>query len=165
MLCYYGKAARLGDLTKEEYEQAMDGLGWSTLGDAIAKKDALLPASVDADLFMEVYAYVHSSLCPGQRARNAPIEEAIPILEEMFSSHPNPPGAAHGLSFVAFLRDYTGSRVITRDQWNLFLEFAQLAAPDLSNFTPDGIDDGSWPSLIDEYVAHARHARQQSPKP
>ncbi|KAI7885954.1 potentiating neddylation domain-containing protein [Mucor mucedo] len=47
--------------------------------------------------------------------------------------------------FVAFLQEKKPVRVINRDQWQSFLEFA---ASDISNYD----ESSAWPVLFDEFV-------------
>lgn len=39
--------------------------------------------------------------------------------------------------------------VVTKDTWDLFYDFVKQTRGDLRNFE----DDGTWPTLIDEFVA------------
>jgi len=39
---------------------------------------------------------------------------------------------------------------VTKDTWDLFYELIKQTRGNLANF----VDDGSWPSLIDEFVAY-----------
>lgn len=39
-------------------------------------------------------------------------------------------------------------KALPRDTWDLFYELVKTTNGDLKNF----VDDGSWPSLIDEFV-------------
>lgn len=42
----------------------------------------------------------------------------------------------------------SGIRGISRDTWNMFLNFTQVIGPDLSNYS----EDEAWPSLFDTFV-------------
>lgn len=54
--------------------------------------------------------------------------------------------------FTQFLRTEKGGRSISKDVWNLFLEFSQTIDPEFAEFD----EDAAWPSLIDEYAAHVK---------
>lgn len=42
----------------------------------------------------------------------------------------------------------SGVKGISRDTWNMFLNFTQVIGPDLSNYS----EDEAWPSLFDTFV-------------
>uniref|UniRef100_A0A3Q3FQY9 DCN1-like protein n=1 Tax=Labrus bergylta TaxID=56723 RepID=A0A3Q3FQY9_9LABR len=50
------------------------------------------------------------------------------------------------LDFLA--ENPSGIRGISRDTWNMFLNFTQAIGPDLSNYS----EDEAWPSLFDTFV-------------
>lgn len=52
----------------------------------------------------------------------------------------------HWLDFLA--ENPSGIRGISRDTWNMFLNFTQTIGPDLTNYS----EDEAWPSLFDTFV-------------
>ncbi|KAI7887225.1 hypothetical protein K492DRAFT_121582, partial [Lichtheimia hyalospora FSU 10163] len=54
--------------------------------------------------------------------------------------------------FLTFLQEKCPVRVVNRDQWQSFLEFAATVSPDLSDYD----ETSAWPVLFDEYVEWKR---------
>ncbi|KNC48744.1 defective in Cullin neddylation protein DCN1, partial [Thecamonas trahens ATCC 50062] len=109
---------------------------------------------MDAAEFRNLYAFAHEFGRASKSQRNVGKDVASAMLQLLFTGRSD---AAHVPTFVAFLAsDACKARVVTHDEWLCFAEFNQLAAADASNYTEDGIDDGSWPGLIDAYVEWLR---------
>ena len=64
-------------------------------------------------------------------------------------------------TFAEFLETQEALKVITKDQWNSFFEFATTIAADTSNYD----EDGAWPLLFDNYVEwlRSRSTRVEGP--
>lgn len=60
--------------------------------------------------------------------------------------------------WLEFLTE-TSRKAITRDTWNLLLDFSLMIDEEMSNYD----EEGAWPVLIDEFVEYARR-RIQRPK-
>lgn len=59
------------------------------------------------------------------------------------------------LDFLA--ENPSGVRGISRDTWNMFLNFTQAIGPDLSNYS----EDEAWPSLFDTFVEWEMERRKR----
>lgn len=79
----------------------------------------------------------------GQRSLQRDI--AIALWRLVFTQD-TPAILEHWLDFLA--ENPSGIRGISRDTWNMFLNFTQTIGPDLSNYS----EDEAWPSLFDTFV-------------
>lgn len=79
----------------------------------------------------------------GQRSLQRDI--AIALWRLVFTQD-TPAILEHWLDFLS--ENPSGIRGISRDTWNMFLNFTQAIGPDLSNYS----EDEAWPSLFDTFV-------------
>lgn len=79
----------------------------------------------------------------GQRSLQRDI--AIALWRLVFTQD-TPAILEHWLDFL--VENPSGVRGISRDTWNMFLNFTQTIGPDLSNYS----EDEAWPSLFDTFV-------------
>lgn len=79
----------------------------------------------------------------GQRSLQRDI--AIALWRLVFTQD-TPAILDHWLDFL--VENPSGIRGISRDTWNMFLNFTQTIGPDLSNYS----EDEAWPSLFDTFV-------------
>jgi len=108
----------------------------------------------DEGLFKQVYLYTYGfARTPGQKSLS--LETAIEYWKLLL-------GGKFVLvdSWIAFLQEKHG-KSIPKDTWNMLYDFVRLANEDPSLGSYD--DEGAWPSLIDQFVAHqkALAAQQQ----
>jgi len=59
---------------------------------------------------------------------------------------------------LKFLDERAAQRPITKDTWDLLLEFSMTIKPDFTNYD----HDGAWPTLIDDFVEYAKAQQSQS---
>jgi len=96
--------------------------------------------------FKEIYKYTFRfAKDPG--ARNLKFEMAIPLWEIILKDK-----FPYLKDWLEFLDKHPNKSDITKDSWEMLLEFNLQTKGDLSNF----VDDGAWPSIIDEFVEHLK---------
>lgn len=88
----------------------------------------------------------------GQRSLQRPI--AIALWRLVFTLD-TPPVLEHWLHFLS--ENPCGVRGISRDTWNMFLNFTQSVGSDLSNYS----EDEAWPSLFDSFVEWETERRRR----
>uniref|UniRef100_A0A1I8A7W8 Defective in cullin neddylation protein n=1 Tax=Steinernema glaseri TaxID=37863 RepID=A0A1I8A7W8_9BILA len=146
ILAWKLKAVTQCEFSEEEFR---DGL-LAMRTDSIEKLQAKLPAlneeiSNDAKSFRALYSYAFE-FGRSCAQRTLPIDVAFAywdmLFDERYVLYPQ---------FKAFL-DEKKQKGISKDQWNLVLDFMLSVKPDLSNYD----SDGAWPVLLDEYVEYAK---------
>lgn len=80
----------------------------------------------------------------------------------------SPPGPTLHMTSINWLDEYTNylreswNKSVNKDMWNQTLEFFLKALVDESlSFWSE---DGAWPGVIDEFVAHVKQKRAESPE-
>lgn len=88
----------------------------------------------------------------GQRSLQRGI--AVALWRLVFTQD-TPPVLERWLDFLS--ENPCGVRGISRDTWNMFLNFTQSIGPDLSNYS----EDEAWPSLFDSFVEWETERRRR----
>lgn len=103
----------------------------------------------DPQLFRQVYSYSFG-LSLDENQKSLPAEVACALWKVLLSPTTTSTndesfsfGYAHLDRWLEFVR---GGRAVSRDTWNLFLDFIQIP---LEQYDPNG----AWPVLIDDFVA------------
>ncbi|TKR80860.1 hypothetical protein L596_014851 [Steinernema carpocapsae] len=123
--------------------------------DSIDKLRAKLPSlndevNNDAKSFRDLYSYAFN-FGLNAKEKTLPIDVALAywnmLFENRYSLYP---------VLEKFLYDRK-QKGISRDQWNLVLDFMNDVKPDLSNYDTEG----AWPVLLDEFVEYVREQQQK----
>ncbi|KNC47561.1 calcium-binding EF-hand domain-containing protein [Thecamonas trahens ATCC 50062] len=152
VMCHTMGVARMGYISKTEFEAGMVSLAASSLDDlavAISRRKAQLAASTSG--FAALYEYAFAFAKEEPRKKIVDLASACAMLELVMSMR-SESDRKRTDAFVAFLTsDSCTARALNHDQWSSWLDFIDEIAPDLSNWE----DDGPYPVLFSEYVAHA----------
>ncbi|KAI9230615.1 MAG: Cullin binding-domain-containing protein [Piptocephalis tieghemiana] len=129
--------------------------GWARYGadtlDAQAKSIPKLREEMnDPSIFRQVYTFAFTyGLSPGQRS--LPLDSAVAFWEILL-----PEKFTLLDAWINFVQTHH-QRAISKDTWNLLLEFALTVGDNLDEYDPNA----AWPVLIDEFVENYRENRQQ----
>ncbi|RNA24813.1 DCN1 1 [Brachionus plicatilis] len=146
VLAWKFKAQVQGEFSKEEFYNAMNELGCDSI-EKLRNKIYQIDAELNNDLnkFKDLYHFTFNfGKNPSQKSLD--LEDAVEywkmILNEKFS---------YLNLWIDFLNEHH-KKSISKDTWNLLLEFAININRDFSNYD----EEGAWPVLIDEFVEYAR---------
>jgi len=147
------EAETLGEFSKKEFVEGFKGLRCETITDIKERLEALRAELFDERAFKEFYQYIFN-YAKGAEAKVLDLEMAIElwklVLKERFQFLE---------LWTRYLREFH-KRAISRDTWNLLLEFAKNINANMSNYD----DEGAWPVLIDDFVNWARPQIQTNDK-
>ncbi|XP_040571874.1 DCN1-like protein 3 [Lepeophtheirus salmonis] len=158
ILAWKCKAERMCRLTRLEFIEGLKSLG---ADDVASLKRHLTACSVRVNevqesssnfsynaSFRDLYRFTYKfGLEPGQRI--LPTEMATSLWQLVFSQRTS----SQSLNIILpkwfhFLKIHPFIRGISKDTWNMFLNFLEIVGSDLSSYD----DTEAWPSLLDDFV-------------
>jgi len=149
ILAWQLKAEVQGYFSRAEWLRGVGSLHADSPILLLARLDSLLTqlhAAKTSPAFRDFYKFsFRFSRTPGQKSLES--ESVVALLPMVLGvDHP------HCVGLTTFLEASPTIRGFNEDQWTSFLLFSNEIKPDFSNFDPDG----AWPSMLDDYVTHAR---------
>ncbi|GAA6020352.1 hypothetical protein JCM10207_002077 [Rhodosporidiobolus poonsookiae] len=150
-LAWFTKAPTMGKFAKKPWVEAWAGARADTLERQRDHVAQLRTQLADPDTFRKVYNHAFDyAKQEGQKSMQFEIAQElwnllIPL--DPASSFP----AEHLGWWLSFLEE-KGAKAVSKDTWNLFLEFVRTIDPAFKQYD----EEAAWPSLIDDFVAYAR---------
>ncbi|XP_016424614.1 DCN1-like protein 3 [Sinocyclocheilus rhinocerous] len=158
VLAWKFQAATMCKFTRKEFVDGCKAIQADSIPGICSRFSMLLEESRGEESFKDLYRFTFQfGLDAEQGQRSLQRSIAIALWRLVFTLD-TPPLLEHWLDFLS--ENPCGVRGISRDTWNMFLNFTQSIGQDLSNYS----EDEAWPSLFDSFVEWEaeRRRREQS---
>ncbi|GBG26548.1 Defective in cullin neddylation protein 1 [Hondaea fermentalgiana] len=147
---YFG-AANMLVYTKEEFVRGMQAMGVDTLDKLKQKIPDLRAELKDDELFKEIYFFAFGWACPpGQKSMQT--ETAVALWKLLL------PERFELLDTWTKYIEQNRKHAISRDEWQLLLQFAKATDKDLNGYD----ENEAWPVLIDEFAEYVKNNTDSS---
>ncbi|XP_076827060.1 DCN1-like protein 3 [Brachyhypopomus gauderio] len=155
VLAWKFQAATMCKFTRKEFVEGCRAIQADSLQGICLRFSALMEESRGEESFKDLYRFTFQfglDADEGQRSLQRSI--AIALWRLVFTLD-TPPVLERWLDFLS--ENPCGVRGISRDTWNMFLNFTQSIGPDLGNYS----EDEAWPSLFDSFVEWETERRRR----
>ncbi|KAM4526852.1 DCN1-like protein 3 isoform 1-T2 [Fundulus diaphanus] len=146
VLAWKFQAATMCKFTRKEFVDGCKAMRADSIKGICSRFPCLLLEARGEENFKDLYRFTFQfGLDADEGQRSLQRDIAIALWRLVFTQD-TPAILEHWLDFLA--ENPSGVRGISRDTWNMFLNFTQAIGPDLSNYS----EDEAWPSLFDTFV-------------
>ncbi|XP_053550538.1 DCN1-like protein 3 [Bombina bombina] len=155
VLAWKFQAATMCKFTRREFFDGIKAIDADSIEGICSKFPSLLAEAKQEDKFKDLYRFTFQfGLDSEEGQRSLHREIAIALWKLVFTQN-KPLVLDQWLDFL--IENPSGIKGISRDTWNMFLNFTQVIGPDLSNYS----EDEAWPSLFDTFVEWEMERRKK----
>jgi len=138
-------ASTIGEFTKSEWTEGLTLLKCDTIEKLKAKMSSLREVLSQEQEFKDFYNFVFM-YGKENTQKSLDLEMAIMLWKLILK------GKFQFLDMWTSWLEENRKNSISKDEWQLLLDFANVIDPDMSNYNPEE----AWPVLIDDFVAYGR---------
>ncbi|XP_029102589.1 DCN1-like protein 3 [Scleropages formosus] len=156
LLAWKFQAATMCKFTRKEFVEGCKAIKADSLDSICARFPCMLLEAQAEEKFKDLYRFTFQfGLDSEEGQRSLYRDIAIALWRLVFTQH-TPAILECWLDFLS--ENPSGVKGISRDTWNMFLNFTQVIGPDLSNYS----EDEAWPSLFDTFVEWEMERRNRA---
>ncbi|XP_023147175.2 DCN1-like protein 3 [Amphiprion ocellaris] len=146
VLAWKFQAATMCKFTRKEFVEGCKAIQADSLEGICSRFPCMLLEAQCEENFKDLYRFTFQFGLDAEEGQRSLQREIAIALWRLVFTQDTPAILERWLDFLA--ENPSGIRGISRDTWNMFLNFTQAIGPDLSNYS----EDEAWPSLFDTFV-------------
>ncbi|CAN9508535.1 unnamed protein product [Ophioblennius macclurei] len=146
VLAWKFQAATMCKFTRKEFVEGCKAIQADSLEGIYSRFPCMLLEAQGEESFKDLYRFTFQFGLDAEEGQRSLQRDIAIALWRLVFTQDTPAILEHWLDFLA--ENPSGVRGISRDTWNMFLNFTQAIGPDLSNYS----EDEAWPSLFDTFV-------------
>ncbi|XP_041063115.1 DCN1-like protein 3 isoform X2 [Cetorhinus maximus] len=141
--------------SRKEFVEGCKALNADSIDGIRARFPSLMNEAKVEDKFKDLYRFTFQFGLDSEEGQRSLRREIAVALWKLVFTQNVPFILDQWLSFLT--ENPPGIKGISRDTWNMFLNFIQVIGPDLTNYS----EDEAWPSLFDTFVEWEMERRRK----
>ncbi|AWP17492.1 DCN1-like protein [Scophthalmus maximus] len=146
VLAWKFQAATMCKFTRKEFVEGCKAIQADSLKGICSRFPCMLLDARGEENFKDLYRFTFQFGLDAEEGQRSLQRDIAIALWRLVFTQDSPVILERWLDFLA--ENPSGIRGISRDTWNMFLNFTQAIGSDLSNYS----EDEAWPSLFDTFV-------------
>ncbi|KAJ8399897.1 hypothetical protein AAFF_G00406270 [Aldrovandia affinis] len=146
LLAWKFQAATMCKFTRKEFVDGCKAIKADSLEGIYSSFPCMLLEAQAEDKFKDLYRFTFQFGLDSEEGQRSLHRDIAIALWRLVFTQGSPDILDCWLDFLT--ENPSGVKGISRDTWNMFLNFSQVIGPDLSNYS----EDEAWPSLFDTFV-------------
>ncbi|XP_041829342.1 DCN1-like protein 3 [Melanotaenia boesemani] len=146
VLAWKFQAATMCKFTRREFVEGCKAIQADSIEGICSRFPRMLIEAQGEENFKDLYRFTFQFGLDAEEGQRSLQREIAIALWRLVFTQDTPEILDRWLDFLA--ENPSSIRGISRDTWNMFLNFTQTIGPDLTNYS----EDEAWPSLFDTFV-------------